>query len=183
MGSVNRLVSWAFAAVLFFAGPLQAQGWHFEYVLGKTADQITSCNATIYYRDGMIVVRIYGDVMDIFFYQNSLSVPSDKVLGSVVLSFKASNFLLTAGSSSTADGSKTSSMFLVPDKTDYSAILNAMRNGSVMSVVFPDGTSFDIDLSGSEIALGEASKCWMEKPTGPAGHDPFVGQAGNDPFQ
>ena len=86
-----------------------AQVWTHEYLVGEDASQITSCNAGIVFADGAVIVRIYGEVMDMFFYHESLSVPPSTELGNVALSFKADTFVATAFSTS-SETSYTSSM-------------------------------------------------------------------------
>ena len=167
--------------LLFVCSDAVAQTWTHEYSVGKTADEITSCNARINFSDGIVAVRIFGDEMDIFFYQNSLSVPSNEVLGNVALTFKSEVFVAEAFSGK-GDSVTTSAMFFTPAKADYEKILNAMRYGSEMLVVFPDSTSFGVRLDKSNKALADAATCWLSKPTGPAGKNPFLGSSGNNPF-
>lgn len=158
-----------------------AQEWTHEYVVGVNADQITSCNAEIEFSDGLIALRIYGEEMDIFFSQFSISVPPATELGNVALSFKADTFVASAFSVS-SDEPSTSSMFFTPDKADYSNFLSGMRNGSILRITFPDSSFFDIPLDRSNEALEAAGECWQSKPTGPAGKNPFIGTTGRNPF-
>ena len=168
--------------LLFVFSAASAQTWKHEYAEGETASQITSCNARIDYPDGSVVLRIYGDFMDMFFWQDSLSVPSGSTLGNVALTFKSEVFVASA-ESVTADTPTIPGMFFTPAKGDYEKILNAMRYGSEMGVVFPDGTGFTISLVGSSEALADAARCWSSNPTGPAGRNPFIGSSGNNPFE
>lgn len=168
---------------LSISSPANSQVWEHSYVKGKTAQQITSCNAEIVFRDGMVSVRIYGELMDIYFYQESLSVPPRTTLGNVALSFKVDTFLAEAFSLGGEGGPNTSAMIFSPMSADYGPFLNAMSAGSNMTVIFPDGSNFDIRLDRSNSALEAAASCWKSRPTGEAGHNPFVGKSGNNPFQ
>jgi hypothetical protein len=162
--------------------PVEAQTWTFEYSEAQSADQITSCNARVDYRDGAMIVRIYGEEMDFFFFQNTLSLPPDQKLGNVALVFKADTFVTVAYSSKGGGSTTTSSMFLTPSKSDYSKILDAMKKGDQFSLYFPDGSSFGVGLSNSNGALSAVADCWINKPTGPGGRNPFSGAEGNNPF-
>lgn len=168
-------------AVIIVCPAASAQVWKHEYSVGETAEQVTSCNARIDFSDALVVVRIFGDEMDVFFYQNSLLVPPSTELGNVAFSFKADTFVASAFSAS-SDSATTSAMFFSLPKSDYAGFLNAMRSGSQMQVAFPDGSYFDIQLNQSNQALEAAGACWQSKPTGPAGKNPFLDSSGRNPF-
>lgn len=160
--------------------PAAAQStWEFEYVTGQNADEITSCNASIWFTDGGLVTRIYGESLDFFFSVDELSLPADQELGTVTMEFKSQSFTLGAWSLSSDTGT-TTAMFLTPDKDDYSPILSAIRFASEMGITFPDGSGYSIPLYGSENALRQATECWTSNPTGPAGKNPFTGAGGTD---
>lgn len=171
-----------FVPMLLVSSEAVAQAWTHEYAVGRSAEEITSCNAKIDYRDGTVIVRIYGEIMDIFFWHSSLSVPRDTNLGNVALTIKSEVIVAPAGSVG-GEGATTSGMFFTPAKDDYGRILNAMRYGTEMGVYFPDGTGYTIELTGSNEALTEAARCWSTRPTGPAGRNPFLGSSGNNPFE
>jgi hypothetical protein len=178
-------LKWIVFGFLAFALPTSAanaQSWMFEYSVGETAEEITSCNARIDYRDGLMVTRIYGEQMDFFFAQTSLALPPGQVLGNVALVFKADTFVLSAASASSTEQSTVSAMFLTPEKKDYSPILDSMKRGESLTVVFPDTSSFEVSLSGSETALDQVGTCWTRNETGPAGRNPFNAAEGVNPF-
>lgn len=157
--------------------PAAAQSvWEFEYAEATSADEITSCNAAIWFNDGALVARIYGESLDFFFSVDELSLPQDEALGDVRLEFKSQTFLLGAWSVS-ADTPTTTAMFLTPQKDDYSPILSAIRFASEMGITFPDGSGYTIPLTGSEEALRLATDCWTSRPTGAGtdGRNPFSG--------
>ncbi len=187
MKSAIPSIGSAFIAVISLnpAGYAFAENpWTFDYSVGSGSDEITSCNAGIWYNDAALVARIYGEEMDFFFANKELSLPSEQKLGSVAFSFKSGDFVLSAWSSQD-DSGQTSSMLLAPDKNDYGQILNALRFSEKMSVIFPDGTGYTIPMDGSDSALQQAFACWKQKPTGPAGRNPFVGvkePEGKNPF-
>ena len=160
--------------------PAAAQSvWEFEYVEATAADEITSCNAAIWFNDGGLVTRIYGEALDFFFSADELSLPADTALGDVRLEFKSQTFTLGAWSVSSDTGT-TTAMFLTPEKEDYSPILSAIRFASDMGITFPDGTGYTIPLTGSEEALRQATECWTQRPTGESqgGRNPFTGAGG-----
>src|SRR3989338_266461 len=171
-----------FLASVFSASTASAQSWEFEYAVGENADQITSCNARIDYRDGAMIARIYGEEMDFFFIQYSLALPVGQVLGSVALEFKADTFIVSAASAPRTVRATTPAMFLTPAKSDYKEVLDAMKRGEHLSVVFPDGSAFSIELVGTESALERVGECWKNQATGPAGRNPFNANDGVNPF-
>ena len=161
--------------------PAAAQStWEFEYVTAQNADEITSCNAAIWFTDGGLVTRLYGEALDFFFTVDELSLPADQELGTVQLEFKSQSFTLGAWSVSSETGT-TTAMFLPPEEKDYSPILSAIRFASEMGITFPDGSGYAIPLTGSDNALRQASDCWASNPTGPGtgGKNPFTGAGGN----
>lgn len=168
------------------AGPASAQSrWYSEYSSGKGAGQITSCNAGIIYRDGAFLARIHSEELDFFFYFDEFSLPPNQELGSVAMSFKSQDFVLSAWSTSEDSSGKTASLILAPSKDNYSEILGAMRFAESFRLTFPDGTNYTISLVGSDAALKQAFQCWTDNYTGSAGKNPFSGGAsveGSNPF-
>lgn len=169
--------------VFCFPSASKAQSWEYEYVVGKDSTEITSCNARIAFSDGLVLARIYGEELDFYFGNVELSLPVLQKLGNVAFKFKSNVFVLSAESSNGSEA-VTSSMFLTPLKADYSSILSAIRVSDSMEVIFPDSTYYSVPLNNSDVALELASKCWTEKPTGPAGKNPFSGATGGgkNPF-
>ena len=161
----------------------QAQEWEFEYTKGDTANEITSCNARIEYRDSVLTARLYGEDLDFFFYKDTFAIPNNTPLGKVVFIFKDKPFVLDAYAIGPEGSDTTSSMFLTPQKSDFSGLLNSIRYGSNMGIIFPDGTNFEVSLVGSEKALASVAACWIDNPTGAAGVNPFKNSSGDNPFQ
>jgi hypothetical protein len=167
-------------AVAFMVGNVASPGkaetvWSYEYSVGENANQLTSCQAVAQYSNGTFAVRVYGEMMDFFFYHQELAVPPGEQLGNVVLSIKDAQYILPAGSGSGTQAGSSSALFFTPDKADYAAILGGLRFGLDFDIIFPDGTSYIVGLKGSDQAILQAFTCWKEKPTGPAGKNPFVG--------
>jgi hypothetical protein len=168
--------------LLSVAGPMHAQTWTFRFIAGTKSGELITCNAEIYYPDGAMAVRIYGEEMDLYFDQETLAVPRGKELGNVVLAFKSDIFLLSAQSAHLGEQPNTSSMYLTPLKSDYSKILDDLKRESMLSIVFPDGTKFGVGLKNSDRALAQVADCWLKNATGPAGRNPFAGTDRNNPF-
>lgn len=173
--------------VLLSTASISAQSsWEYRYVVGSQAGDITSCNAEIRYTDGAILARIHGENLDFYFSKLSFALPPSTELGRVAFLFKTADFVLPAFSGlNPADASaKVSHLFLYPNKSDYAALLENMRVADSFSILFPDETSYRIELTGSNKALTQAGDCWKNNPTGPFGENPFNSSDGNkeNPF-
>jgi hypothetical protein len=161
--------------------------WKHTYSVADTAEQITSCQAGIEYSNGMFQIRIYGEALDFFFFHQELAVPANQQLGNVVLTIKDQYYVLPALSGNGGVTGTSSALFLTPEKSEYTAILDGLRFGSSFDITFPDGTVYTVELTGSADAVLRAFQCWKDNFTGPGGKNPFVGgttvaPAGNNPF-
>ena len=180
-----------FVAFFFMQLALTAQSaaqsvWEYEYSKADKAGQISSCNASIYFKDGAVIARIHGEWLDFFFQKSSFALPRSEELGKVAFVFKTQTFVLSAFSGSANDSGRNtvSHMFLTPAKNDYARILENMRLADSFGILFPDETSYSIPLRGSNQALEGASNCWSENVTGTLGENPFNGSqpSGENPF-
>lgn len=166
--------------------PIQALAWSHEYLEADRADQISTCNASVVYRDGWFTVRLYGDEMDFVFHRQDFTLPYSTLLGPV--SFKAANesFVLLAETFSRSASSVVSTsqtMYITALKSDYARLFDALRNGSNLEIQFPNGDVYYIGLNGSARALNAASACWEGRPTGPLQNNPFSPESGQNPFE
>ncbi|MTH33427.1 hypothetical protein GL279_02300 [Paracoccus limosus] len=173
-----------FAIALLF--PFSAAAWEFLNIEGEGAGTLNACAAIQDYRDSFVIVRLYGDVLDIVFHHQDFALPYDQVLGPVGVDLDGAIYIAAAstfarGGSDTHSTTSTVQMLFKPD--EFGKIFNAFRNGRMLRVVFPNGDSYSIPLAGSARALNMASDCWRAKQTGPDEKNPFVVPEQKNPFQ
>jgi hypothetical protein len=174
------------AFILFFAFPVHAQSWNFEYLVARKAGQISTCNAAVQYTNARFTTRIYGDELDFLFRRDDFTLPFDKALGFVSFVFRDIDFVMIAFTFSRSDNDRlntTNTFYMVPKKSDYVGLFDALRQNSRFTIEFPNGDSYPVTLRGSSRALNAASNCWENEQTGPLENNPFSGGSdGVNPF-
>jgi hypothetical protein len=173
-------------AVGYFVPTLKAHAWQHEYLQATNAGEISTCNATQSYSDGFITIRLYGEAMDIVFSRNDFTLPYDSFLGVVILDF-GSDSVGVAASTLPKSGYHTlptaQTIYSTPLKEDYARLFDLLSYSQTLKVVFPNGSFYELNLSGSASALSLASNCWSNKVTGPLNNNPFEGTPeGGNPF-
>jgi hypothetical protein len=181
---MNRALTYALAFVVLTAAvPLHAQQWEYRYAAAETSDQMSVCMAGIYYDDGPFAMRVYEETMDFYLEHDELTLPPSELLGDVIFHFKNVDFVLPAYSGKTSP--TANHMFLIPRESDYEDILQSLRYGDQFQIVFPDGSGYSIELSGSNAAIVQAFECWSQNATGGGGGggNPFEGPSSRNPFE
>ena len=178
---------WALAGALATAAGPAAAEWEYHFYPAEAGEEMAVCTAGIYYADGPFVLRVYESTVDFYLADDELSLPPDRMLGTVVLAFRDIDFVLEADSGYADHGGPVDHLFLTPGGRDVAPLLERLRSERAVEVVFPDGLGYTIDLTGSSAALREAFECWSREITGPlarhGGRNPFGdGAPAHDPF-
>ena len=172
---------WALAGALAMAAAPALAEWEHHYYPAEGEGEIAVCTAGIYYDDGPFVLRVYGRTVDFYLADDELSLPPEETLGTVVLAFRDTDFVLWADSGWQARGGHVDHMFLTPDDPDLAPLLEHLRAERMVEVVFPDGLGYSIDLTGSSAALEEAFACWGREITGSTARGPDAAGADGAP--
>jgi hypothetical protein len=175
----------ALSAVQILATAAHAQTWRYEYIEASGEGTISTCIASVEYRDAWFSVRFYGDTMDMVFWREDFGLPANRSLGSVIVDFGQAQFAVESStfSPSYADGDIVKMFFMNPAPSQYSEVLSALRFGNRAEVVFPNGSAYYVDLQGSNRAIEAASDCWAQHYTSGNEVNPFDTPSGaNNPF-
>ncbi len=180
-------LGWALGAALSLgATQATAEGWEHVFYPASGGD-VAMCTAGLY-DDRPFVLRAYGPVVDFYLADDGLALPPERMMGEVAFVFDDLDIVLQADSGWREDGGLANDLFLTPRGEDLAPLLERLRSGGEMGIVFPDGLTYIIGLDGSSMALFEAFECWSREITGavePHARNPFAaaGATERDPFR